>query len=173
MVWCGPMWRPHGNRVSKTRFTTLINIEKNPEHIREEPKEEEKKRKKTETKREEPRTSEKPRQRARSRATQAAQGLGRLLIVQWLTHITSGWWSGIRSVQHGSESLDSFSLWFDCCVSGFLKFFFFCVFRLVRDLINRALEARFPGRKKLPHWTTSDHENRVSKTRFIGQNRVF
>ena len=77
------MWRPHGNRVSKTRFTTLINIEKNPEHIREEPKEEEKKKKKkTETKREEPRTSEKPKQRARSRTTQAAQGLGRLLIVQ-------------------------------------------------------------------------------------------
>ena len=76
------MWRPHGNRVSKTRFTTLINIEKNPENIREEPKEEEKQRKKTKTKREEPRTSEKPRQRTRSRATQATQGLGRLLIVQ-------------------------------------------------------------------------------------------
>ena len=32
------MWQPHGNRVSKTRFITLINIEKNPEHIREEPR---------------------------------------------------------------------------------------------------------------------------------------
>ena len=46
------MWRPHENRVSKTRFTTLINIEKNPEHIREEPKEEEKKRKKKQKQRE-------------------------------------------------------------------------------------------------------------------------
>ena len=35
------IWRPHGNRVYKTRFITLINIEKNLEHIREEPREEE------------------------------------------------------------------------------------------------------------------------------------
>ena len=55
-------WRSRGYRVSKTRFITLINIEKNLEHIREEPRE--KKKKKPETKREEPRTSEKPKQRA-------------------------------------------------------------------------------------------------------------
>ena len=37
-------WRPRGNQVSKTRFPTPINIENNPEHIRENP---EKKKKKT------------------------------------------------------------------------------------------------------------------------------
>ena len=51
-VWCDIffMWRPHGNRVSKTRFITLINknkSEKNHQNIRER-----KKKKKTETKRE-------------------------------------------------------------------------------------------------------------------------
>ena len=59
-------WRPHGNWVSKTWFTTLINIEKNPEHIRENP---EKKKIKIKIKPEEPRTQ--------NRETQAVRGLDR------------------------------------------------------------------------------------------------
>ena len=36
-------WRPHENRVSKTRFPTLINIEEPSTHIRENPEKEKKK----------------------------------------------------------------------------------------------------------------------------------
>ena len=48
MVWCGSMWhifpwRSRGNQVSKTRFPTPINIENNPEHIRENPEKKKKK----------------------------------------------------------------------------------------------------------------------------------
>ena len=151
------MWRPHGNRVSKTRFITLINIEKNPEE------EEEEKRNlgRVRLGNAPPRSraaqvarrlgNAPPRSRTaqvarrlgnappRSHATQATRCLGffqpgRLIIIQWLTHIEfiSDWWSGIRSVQHGSESLDSFSLWSDCCVSGFLKFFL-CISACTRE----------------------------------------
>ena len=48
MLWCGPMWlyfstwRPHENWVSKTRFTTHINIEEPSTHIRENPEKEKK-----------------------------------------------------------------------------------------------------------------------------------
>ena len=35
-------WRPHKNRVSKTRFPTLINIEEPSTHIRENPEKEKK-----------------------------------------------------------------------------------------------------------------------------------
>ena len=152
-------WRPHGNRVSKTRFITLINIEKNPEHIKEEPRGGgggEEKPRPCATRQRAAQVlrgpgSAPPRQcatqvarnpcntRPWSRAAQATRCLGffqsgRLLIIQWLTHIEfiSDWWSGIRSVQHGSESLDSFSLWFDCCVSGFLKFFL-CISACTRE----------------------------------------
>ena len=38
-------WRPHENRVSKTRFPTLINIEEPSTHIRENPEKEKKKKK--------------------------------------------------------------------------------------------------------------------------------
>ena len=44
-------WRPHGNRVSKTRFITLINIREEPrisENTRKEPRERERKKKKRE-----------------------------------------------------------------------------------------------------------------------------
>ena len=47
-------WRPHENRVSKTRFPTLINIEEPSTHIRENPEKEKKKSRRT----------QKPRQRA-------------------------------------------------------------------------------------------------------------
>ena len=39
--------------------------------------------------------------------------------------------------------------------------------------INRVLETQFPCGHHVEKYATLDHRNRVSKTRFIGQNRVF
>ena len=42
-------WRPHGNRVSKTRFITLINVREEPREREREREKKKKKREKIET----------------------------------------------------------------------------------------------------------------------------
>ena len=181
-------WWPYGNQVSRTRFTILINIEKNPKHIRENPEKKKKNQKNLEHQRNPgsarprslatwvtcclgffhpSRVQPKPhatwamrylgffhpsRVQPRPCATQAARGPGYALPRPQATqavcclgffhprssHIISGWWSGIKSVQHGSESLDSFSpmirlLWL--WISYFFIFlFFWCISACTRDL---------------------------------------
>ena len=76
------MWRPHENRVSKTRFTTLINTE--PITYQRKPREEKKKKKKKNQKNAEQRNlgSARPGWRVawvfftQVRATQVARDLG-------------------------------------------------------------------------------------------------
>ena len=161
-------WWPHGNRVSKTRFTTLINIEKNPKHIRENPEKKKKKNQNNLEHQSNPCSARpgscatwatrclgffhpgrvQPRPRAnqatcspgcalpRPQATQAVHCLG--FFHPRSPYIISSWWSGIKSVQHGSESLDSFSpmirlLWL--WISYFFIFlFFWCISACTRDL---------------------------------------
>ena len=146
-------WRPHENQVSKTRFTTLINIEHN-QRIRENP--EKKKKKKKNQKNPEQRNPGSARpgscatwamrclgffhlgsMRPRSRATQATRA--QAMHNPGHTKPRPRWW-GISDEVSFSEvflvrwALDSFSLslifW-----SNWI-FFFFWVFRLVHGQLE-------------------------------------
>ena len=107
--------RLHESRVSKTRFITFINIRDEPRTTTTITTTTTKTRYK---KREELRTSKKNPSRTRPRPG-SARPRSRCDPGPITTQVASLIWA---------KSLDSFSLWSDCCVSVFLKFFFFFVY---------------------------------------------
>ena len=134
-VACFYTWRPHGNRVSKTRFSNPY-YHKSPEQYQSILEKKERKKKK---KQKNPGHRTRPRQRA----AQVTRGPGRACdqgSVQprpSLPPRSSGFLFGY-SENHKvwtcvfSESLDAFSLKSDGCVLDFLSFFFY-VFWLERE----------------------------------------
>ena len=169
-------WRPHENRVSKTRFTTLINTE--PITYQRKPREEKKKKKKPEERR-----TKKPRQRAAWVARclgffhPGACHPGRTwpgpgLRVTWATHCQGffhpgrtwpmpRWWGEHLIVFLVKWALDSFSLslifwsdwifffWYFSLYMGDLKLKFFW-------FKNRVLETRFSSGRHVEKDATSE-----------------
>ena len=111
------MWQPHGNRLSKTQFLTLINIKEKPRTYQRITQRRKKKEKKNRNK--------------ERRAQAVARDLGNAR-PRFFSPRSPPY---NRFVQQGSESLDSFSLRSDCCVLDFLIFFFFgCISACTRGL---------------------------------------
>ena len=141
-------WQPHENRVSKTWFITLINNRDHSQNISNQ-RRTQKKKKNKKKKREEPRqhggAQPRPGHVVRGDPGQVACDQSGFFFFFFFSGFSDMFWASLLS-----ESLDSFiffvyfRLYERLETYIFLKFFW---------LVNRALEARFPGRKLMPHQT--------------------